>query len=319
MNQIPDKRGTEATISAVGGRSPSFPSSANLDDLAEIMVKHWEHAISAVLPDKPDLIVLPEMCDRYEQTPPEILPRLRPRVSAGMTQMLSKTAREHGCYIAYATTATDENGLWRNAVVMLDRSGRTLASYYKNFLVSTEIERGLTPGATPCLAECDFGRVGFVVCFDLNFTELLEAYRQLKPDLIVFPSHYHGGVMQPYWAYQTRAHFLGCMGMAGIPSEVYSPVGQLLASSTNYFSHVTAKVNLNCAVVHLDFHWEKLRALKIRHGRDVLISDPGQLGAVLVTCQNPALSITRLIQEFEIETLDSYLDRSRALNQTARI
>lgn len=313
--------GRHVVISAVGSASPAWPAGATAADderLVAHMVAHWEREIAVVLPDRPDLIVLPEMCDRYDGTPAEALQRLRPLMHERMSAALRALAHRHRCHIAHASAAPARDGRWQNTVSLIGRDGGEIARYAKNRLVLTELGRGLVPGSGPVVAECDFGRVGFAICFDLNFTELIDAYRALAPDLILFPSRYHGGLMQPFWAYQTRAHFVGCTGQAPISSDIWSPVGQRLAASTNYFPHVTAAVNLDCAVVHLDFNWEKLRALKERHGRDVLIGDPGELGAILVSSRSETHSARDMLRDFGIEPLDSYLARSRAASEAAR-
>ncbi len=315
IHQQPKRK--RITLAAVGGPPPLFPAGAEVPTLVQGMVEHWREHISTTLPSRPDLILLPEMCDRFRATPRELLPELRWMIAQAMLPMLAATARENGCYIAYPTATQSAAGAWHNAVRLLDRHGIEKACYLKNFLVPTEIENGLSPGSEPLVYDCDFGRVGFAICFDLNFTELLERYRALNPDLLLFPSNYHGGLMQPYWAYQLRAHFLGCMGQATIRSTLYSPTGALLASSTNYFHHLTVGANLDCAVVHLDFHWEKLRALKAHFARDVTLSDPGELGAILITSEHPELPVTAMLEQFEIQTLDSYLARSRSCNATA--
>ena len=121
---------------------------------------------------------------------------------------------------------------------------------------------------------------------------------------------YHGGLMQGYWAYSCRAHMV--TAVAGVPSVILSPLGHILASTTNYFDHVTATVNLDCKVAHLDFNWEKLASLKARYGTGVSIFDPGYLGSVLVTSETDDKTSDDLIREFEIELLDDYWARSLA-------
>ena len=160
------------------------------------------------------------------------------------------------------------------------------------------------------------GRVACAICFDLNFDELRLKYVAQRPDLIVFSSMYHGGLMQAYWAYSCRAHFVGAC--SGLPSAILSPAGEILATTTNYFSCVTATVNLDCALIHLDYNWEKLRALQRKYRRDVTINDPGQLGCVLVSSEHDALSVMDMIREFEIETRDEYLKRSLAQQEIGR-
>ena len=91
------------------------------------------------------------------------------------------------------------------------------------------------------MIQCDFGRVVCAICFDLNFDELRLRYVQARPDLILFSSMYHGGLMQNYWAYSCRSHFIGAIN--GLQCTVISPLGELLAASTNYFHHITTTVN----------------------------------------------------------------------------
>lgn len=130
-----------------------------------------------------------------------------------------------------------------------------------------------------------------------------------RPDLILFPSMYHGGLMQSYWAYSCRAFFVA--PVAGWPSAIVTPVGQEIATTTNYFDFVTATINLDACVVHLDYNWKRLRDLKTKYGPSVTISDPGFLGSVLVSSEIDRVSVHELIREFEVETLDEYFARSR--------
>jgi hypothetical protein len=123
---------------------------------------------------------------------------------------------------------------------------------------------------------------------------------------------YHGGLMQAYWAYSCRAHFVSATGVDVTPNEFYSPVGHRIAASTNYMQNITATLNLDCTVAHLDYNWGKLARLKEKYGRDVTIFDPGQLGAVLITSESETVSIQEMIAEFEIELLDDYMERALA-------
>ncbi len=98
--------------------------------------------------------------------------------------------------------------------------------------------------------------------------------------------------------------------MAGLSSAVISPVGETLAATTNYTDHVTATINLDCCVVHLDYNRERLASMKSKYGRQVKIKDPGFLGAVLVSSETPELSVRQIIGEFRIEPLDDYWARA---------
>ena len=148
------------------------------------------------------------------------------------------------------------------------------------------------------------------ICFDLNFDELRLKYVKAKPDLIIFSSMYHGGLMQSYWAYSCRCHFVGAIAGRATRSEIRNPLGQIIASNTNYFNFAVARVNLDCELAHLDYNWERLRKLKAKYGPKVTINDPGCLGSVLISSEHETVGVDEMIEEFEIELLDDYFARA---------
>lgn len=299
-------------VSSVGSPAPEMPSGSSLHQRCEIMADFWRREINWVLPDRPDLVVLPELCDQFLNEPLDDVRASQLERTALMRSMLGEIARAHRCYLLYPFARPLPDGSWRNSATLFNREGQTLGTYDKNHPVIVETtQMNILPGESAPLFECDFGKVAVAVCFDLNFEELRLKYAAARPDLILFPSKFHGGIMQAYWAFSCRAHFVGCVGLENLPSEIYSPVGHCVARSTNYFQSVTARINLDCQVVHLDGHWEKLRALKDFYGRSVTIFDPGQLGSVLVSSEDESVSVLQMMAEFKIQTLDDYLAGSR--------
>ena len=297
-------------ISTIGPRPPAGNPGPGQAAVRQ-MIAWWQERLTQVLPDRPDLIVVPEACDRYPaHSTDERLAYYRVRGNQ-VRDFFADVARRHRCHIAYSAAREMPDGTWRNSSQVIGRDGQVLGIYDKNHPVITETtEGGILCGRDAPLIECDFGRVACAICFDLNFDELRLQYVQAKPDLILFSSMYHGGLMQGYWAYSCRAHMV--TAVAGVPSVILSPLGHILASTTNYFDHVTATVNLDCKVAHLDFNWEKLASLKARYGTGVSIFDPGYLGSVLVTSETDDKTSDDLIREFEIELLDDYWARSLA-------
>ena len=144
----------------------------------------------------------------------------------------------------------------------------------------------------------------------MNFDELRLRYAKEKPDLIIFSSMYHGGVVQNMWAYTCRSHFVSSV-YKGNPSEIRNPMGEVIASNTNYFDYTVARINLDCKLVHLDYNWSKLTAMKEKYATSVTVSDPGKLASVLITSENSKVTAGQMVKEFEIELLDDYLNRAR--------
>ena len=298
-------------VVSVLGPAPLRGVNLHGQEAVDHMIQHWRNQLAPVLPDKPDLIVLPEACDRFPSHAMEERQAYYACRGEQLRDFFRRVASERQCHIAYSAARRMADGTYRNSTQLIDRQGEIVGVYNKNHLVPAETTQGgILCGKEAPVFATDFGTVAMAICFDLNFTELLEKYKAQHPDLVIFSSMYHGGLMQRYWAYQCRAHFIGAV--AGDECTVINPVGETIARSTNYFPRVTASINLDCAVVHLDENWGRLQAAKDKYGRLVTVFDPGHLGAVLLTSEMPDISAADLIQEFGIETWDDYYDRSMA-------
>jgi hypothetical protein len=286
-------------------------------ELTDRMIRHWTEKIQTVLPDTPDLIVLPEVCDRpLEYSVEKRIAYYKVRKNQ-VRDALSEIAKQHRCHIAYSAVREVEDGSFRNSTVILGRNGEVCGIYNKNHVVIEETTQGgILCGSEAPIIECDFGKVACAICFDLNFQELLEKYVPQKPDLLVFCSLYHGGLMQGYWAYRCRCHFVGAV--ANLPSQIRSPQGEVIASTTNYCDYFVVNVNLDCKIAHLDYHREKLLALKEKYGPDVTVHYTELLGSVLITSNSETVSAGQMIKEFEIELLDDYFTRALAHHHDAR-
>ena len=298
-------------IAAIGVTPPHLDKSQGYQFMVDGMIDFWEDQLEQVLPDKPDLIVLPEACDRPQgMNLQEQMAYFEARGNR-IWDYFASVAKENRCYIAFGTKHELDDGTFRNSCIILDRNGQTAGIYHKNFPTIGEMESGILAGKETPIIECDFGRVACAICFDLNFEELRKRYAALKPDIIVFPSMYHGGLVQGIWAYECRSYFVGSFGTRTVPCEIRNPMGDVIATSTNYFNFIIANINLDYCVAHLDYNWGRLTAMKEKYGPAVTILDPGKVGAVLITSEHESISALEMVKEFEIELLDDYFERSR--------
>ena len=303
-------------IAVIGNIPPHLNQGLQDKQVIDKVTSFWQSELKQVLPDKPDLVVIPEACDRPQGWRGDRLWRYYRARGDSIELFFRKVARENKMYVVYPAVRKLQDGRWYNTIAFIDREGKVLGYYKKNFPTIGEIEQGISPGKEPVVISCDFGKVGFAICFDLNFDELLYGYAKLKPDLIIFCSMYHGGLRQAQWAYTCRAHFVGGI-LRSCPSQIRDPLGRVLASTTNYFDYAVKEVVLDCAPVHLDFNWSRLKALKKKYGSKVSISDPGLVGAVLITSLHPKLSVDEMLHEFGIEKLDHYFNRARKVRENA--
>lgn len=295
-------------VSTLGPNPIMVDDSIDFKDLVELIISNWSKHLEKVLPDKPDLIVLPEACDRPLNFP------MKPRIEYyryrdnKIRDFFAEVANNNNCYIAYSAVRNKPDGTFRNSTEIIDRNGKTAGIYSKNHLIPAEKDDGnILYGKDAPIIQCDFGTVGGVICFDLNFDQLRQQYVEAQPDLLIYSSMYHGGLMLPYWAYSCRSHIVSAIANTSLPSEILEPTGQTITSTTNYFSHAAATINLDCKLVHLDGNFEKLDAAKKKYGPGFSYKDPGKLASVLISSEMNDITIEDIIKEFEIEILDDYM------------
>ena len=309
QNDIQAKRIVK--LSVIGAAAPKLDLHQEPQVLVDKMIEFWEVELSKVLPDSPDLILLPEACDRPAGMPVDLQLKYFKVRGKQILEFLSSVAAKHRCYIAVGMKHKLADESWRNSCFILDREGEVAGVYNKNYPTIGEMEAGIKAGNEVPVFQLDFGRVACAICFDLNFDELRGQFAAQKPDLILFPSMYHGGFVQEQWAYSCRAYFAAAIGVASLPSEIRNPLGKVISSSTNYFHFTTTAINLDFCLVHLDYNWAKLRAMREKYGNAVTISDPGEIGSVLLTSEHESKTIQDMVKEFDIALLDDYLEHSR--------
>jgi len=275
-----------------------------LDETTDILEKMKGHNF--------DLVVLSE---GIESTAQKIEDAEEINNPGPFLKLYADFADSEKCYVA-GSVKTIEGSKVYNSVAFVGPQGNSLGVYHKTNLTIGELEGGLTPGRGAVVVDSEIGRIGGAVCFDLNFEALRKEYSELKPDIIVFPSMYHGGLMQPMWAYDCRSFFVSALPFEG--GGILDPLGQPLALTDCYNRIAVTTVNLDRVIVHLDYNLEKFPDIKKKYGDEVIIDTPANIGPALIYSQTENRSAMDIVEEFELELLDDYLMRSIKGNEDKR-
>jgi hypothetical protein len=259
-----------------------------------------------------DLVVLSEGVGALAQRVEDAEEISRPGPLLRLYTDFARTAR---CHLV-GSIKLAEGGQVYNSLVTIGVTGEILGTYHKVNLTIGEIEEGLHSGAGAVVVETPIGRLGGIVCFDLNFEAIRQSYRQLKPDILTFASMYHGGLMQQIWAYECRCHLVSALPMLG--GGILDPFGRPLALTDCYNSVAKAWVNLDRAIVHLDYHQEKLREIERQYLGEVSVDIPANVGSALITSLSDERTALDIVREFDLELLDDYFARALRANEGNR-
>lgn len=305
----------EIAVSVIGLSRPSLPVK---EESVGKVIDYWIEAMDREIGNKPDLVVLPECCDTVPvRSGAEKARWIRMR-GTKVLDAVKAYAAKHGCYIVYSAHRERDDGRFANSSFLIDRAGKVQAVYDKVFPTDNECgnkECPVVPGTEAVVAETDFGRVGFAICFDLNFPELMKMYAEKKPDIIAFSSFFDGDFMQRSWARECQSYFISSTCTEMLPGRVIDPAGGELRNENYYMPTFTAYVNTNCRVIHLDHNRGKFADVLRKYGKRVTIRNPGSVGTVTILSNDPDLPVDDVIKEFALEPFTDYMERSRRIRK----
>lgn len=111
-------------------------------------------------------------------------------LSGPSVQLMSEKAKQYGMYVAGTIALYDEaTDRLTNSALLFDREGKLVGRYDKVHLYAPELNRdGVTPGDRVPVFRTDFGRVGFMTCYDSWFTDVAELVALQGADLLLFPN-----------------------------------------------------------------------------------------------------------------------------------
>ncbi|MFH1744366.1 MAG: carbon-nitrogen hydrolase family protein [bacterium] len=255
----------------------------------------------------PDIIVLPETFTGLGCGQEEWIASAE-EVAGPTPTAIAQKAREIGAYIT-CPIIERRDGKLHNVILFFDRKGELAARYEKYFPTIGEMENGIAPGTEAVVAQTDLGRVGFLICYDLNFEELAALYRQRRAEIVLFSSMFRGGFLLRSWAVRNRCYLVSSTPREN--SAIVNPMGRVLVESSDYQLAITETINLDCAVLHLDYNHAKVGEIRKKYGQAVDMEVTSPEGRFLLTSNHPDRSVDDIIQEFELELLDDYFDRAR--------
>mgnify|MGYP000339064717 CR=1 FL=1 len=251
-----------------------------------------------------DLVLLSEIV--AVQNVPD-WPKAAEPLDSPVLTAFAREARKRRVWIGVGHVTLEE-GKRYNSLVLFDRDGKCQAVYHKTFPTIWELERGIMPGLGAKTVDTELGRIGFALCYDLNFSELRLQYRDQRPDLILFSSFFRGGLQLRWWAYETRAHVAAAI--IGPEGGLVNPLGRLIARTDTIMRVAVAPAHLDTAVVHLDYTNVTLDEVRLKYGKEFAFESSEAEGVLLITALGRRC-VDDLLQEVGWERADRYFDRAR--------
>jgi len=194
---------------------------------AEENVSEFCEWIDRAAREKPDIICLPEGITMvgtnltYEGVA-ESLP-------GPTSRRLGEMAKKHNCYIQACYNERDGQGIY-NTAVLIDRMGELVGTYRKLYVPREEVEGGVTPGLECPVFDTDFGRVGMMICWDVQYVGPAQQMALRGAEVILLPIWGGNETLMKARAIENSLFLVSCG--YDVPSSIIGPDGTVLAQAS---------------------------------------------------------------------------------------
>jgi predicted amidohydrolase len=202
-------------------------------------VEKFAETIDRQVQGKADIILLPEGITVVGTGKQD--PDVAETVPGPTTTRLGEVARKKNSYIVAGIFEREGPAVY-NTAVLIDRKGNVAGKYRKVYLPREEIEVGLTPGSDFPVFQTDFGKVGLMICWDVQYTDPARALTLAGAELILLPIW--GGDTSIGKARALENHvFLAASGY-DYPTYIMDPRGEIVSEARNRGDVAHATIDL---------------------------------------------------------------------------
>jgi predicted amidohydrolase len=270
-----------------------------------------------------DLAILPEttVTSTHGKAQERAVP-LRGRVR----EAFGALARKHRTYIiAPMDLAEDGRGgtSCSNAAVLFDRKGEVAGIYRKRHPVASvghdDLEGGIEPGRDCPVFDCDFGRLGIQICWDIQYPDGWDALARGGAEIVAWPTASPATVLPASNAARHRYYVVSSTWRDN--ATVYEPTGMVAAriegssASARVLIH---QVDLSYAILGWSGFLKDGMVLREKYGDRVGFHYDRREDMGLFWSNDPATTIGAMIRSIGGEGLDAQVARDRRLQEAAR-
>jgi predicted amidohydrolase len=213
-----------------------------------------------------DLAVFPE----YFVAHPGDLPAQRAVALGDVQEEIGALAKRYHCYLI-APAVLRESGastIYSNAALLFDRQGGLMGMYRKVHPVgghgSEILEGGTTPGREFPVFDCDFGRLGIQICFDMLYEDGWRALARQGAQIVALPSASPETVHPSFYALQYQYYVVSAAPRDH--SAVFNPLGMIEAEASVEGSVLVHQIDLSFEVLHWDADLDEGAAARRKFG-----------------------------------------------------
>jgi predicted amidohydrolase len=268
-----------------------------------------------------DLAILPEMAVTGELSGDVAGHSLA--FEGPMRDTFVRKARQHHTYIVVPTYLLDdkEKKVCSNAAILIGRTGELVGIYRKVHLAvhtgSNALEDGTSPGKQAPVFNCDFGKLGIQICFDIEFDDGWAELARQGAELVAWPTQSPQTARPAFRAMQNRYYVVSSTWRNN--ASFFEPTGRIIAQIRDPEHVLVEQLDLSYAILPWSSKLQHGNALKQKYGDKVGFHYYEDEDRGMFWSNDPRVTIGEMIRSLGLSEQADELRRIRKLYDQAGV
>jgi predicted amidohydrolase len=268
-----------------------------------------------------DLAVLPEVAVNGEAGE-DAFAHAFP-LEGAVKESFSRKAREHQCYIVVPMYLLEEQPRRQvsNVGVLFDRGGAVVGIYRKLHPAvsdtTSSMEGGITPGKETPVFECDFGKLGLQICFDIYFDYGWNELARKGADLVVWPTQTPQTAQPAFRALQHHYYIVSSTWRNN--ASIFEPTGRMISQLKPPGQILVQELDLSYAILPWSSKLQKGEALRKKYGDKVGFRYYEDEDCGLFWSNDSKVTIRQMIQSIGLVEMEDQMKQVRGLFHKAGV
>lgn len=266
----------------------------------------------------PDIVVLPETAVTGEcgASAGEVAVSL----DGPLRDVMGRKAREHRTYLVVPTYLRESDGKnCSNAAILFGRDGGVVGTYRKVHLVVSHEDRrmegGSIPGAAVPVFDCDFGKLGIQICYDMEFDSGWDALARQGCELVVWPSQSPQTATPAFRAMRRRFYIVSSTWRNN--ASVFEPTGRIAAQIRPPEKLLSYEMDLSYAILPWSGNLQNGEALQKKYGDAVGFHYYEDEDRGIFWSNDPRMSIREMMRPLGLEEQQEQFANDREVYRRA--
>jgi hypothetical protein len=232
-------------------------------------------------------------------------------------------ARRHKTYLVVPLDLAEKQAsevVYSNAAVLVDRQGAIAGIYRKVHPVAMlgrdDLENGIIPGREFPVFDCDFGKLGIQICWDIVFDDGWQALADKGAEIVVWPSASPATALPAARAGRHRYFIVSSCWRNN--ATFYEPTGLVAAQVETPGKVLVQELDLSYAVLGWSARLRDGKGLSDKYGQRVGYHYEPREDLGMFWSNDPQTPIGTMIESLGLEEIDAQIVRNRRLQDTAR-